>query len=614
MTTSASIAALATGIAGLMEPERPAWLARHDGDDRYEWARVAWREASREPGAWFDEAFAAHTVADWPNWARLTIDRRFAGKRFVLTDWQELIVRLLIGWTIPIDVVDPETHQPATVQVRLFRRLLLWVPRKNGKSEFLAALALLFFVLDGEIEGEGYVFASKEEQAKIVFERMRAMVGHSPELAKDVLAQAKALYVKPLRSLFKLLSGSTKGVHGKGPTVIVGDEMHEWVSTVLADTLRQGTGGRLQPIELYASTAGRKSGGVGVGETLYAETKAIVDGTKRDPTTLAVIFAANDNDDPFDVETWRRANPNLGLSPTEHFLRMEAASARGNPRKMAEFGAYHLGIWAEQTVRWLPLRKWDACAEDAKAWRDFPELFKGRPCYAAFDVSSTKDVTALVLVFPPSDEDPRWRVICRFWVPADAVDERTAAGAPFRVLIDAGALETTPGDYVDQNVVGLALLEACRDYDVLQIGFDPWNARKLYADLVVDGGIEDGVPGLDPELFVEMRQGIPTLGEPSKHFERLVFEGVLDHGGQPTLRWMAGNAVVHFDRNLNFMPDKKRSSEKIDGVVAVVMAVGLAMAGQAVATSPWEDPEFALSQVKRVQLAAEKEKAHAQAA
>jgi phage terminase large subunit-like protein len=598
----------ARAFVGLaMEPDRPAWLAKHDADPRYDWARTAWREAAREPGAWFDYGLADYVVEDWPNWARLTIDRRFAGKRFVLTPWQELVVRLLVGWMIPIDVIDPETHEAATVQVRLFRKLLLWVPRKNGKSEFLAALALLFFVMDGEQEGEGYVFASKEEQARIVFDRMRAMIGHSPELAADVLAQAKSLYVKPLRSLFKLLSGSTKGVHGKGPTVIVGDEMHEWSSTVLADTLRQGTGGRLQPIELYASTAGRKSGGVGVGERLYAETKAIVDGVKRDPTTLAVIFAANDNDDPADPATWRKANPNLGLSPTEHFLRMELSGALGNPRKMAEFCCYHLGIWAEQAVRWLPLRTWDACAEDQAAWKAYPERFRGRPCYMAFDVSSTRDVTALVLVFMPTEEDPRWRIICRFWVPADVVGERVAGGAPFQVFVDAGALETTPGDFVDQNVLGLAILEACRDYDVWGIGYDRWNASKLVADLQTDGGIEEGAPGLDVALFTEMRQGITTLGEPSKHFERLVFEGVLDHGGHPVLRWMAGNAVVHFDRNLNFMPDKKRSAEKIDGVVATVMAVGLALAGVVVPSSPWEDPNFGLSEAQRARRAAEGE-------
>jgi phage terminase large subunit-like protein len=185
-----------------------------------------------------------------------------------------------------------------------------------------------------------------------------------------------------------------------------------------------------------------------------------------------------------------------------------------------------------------------------------------------------------VLLFPPTDEDPHWRVLCRFWIPADQVERRVAEGAPIEKFLAAGAMETTEGDYVDQNVVGLAILEAARDYDVQKIGYDPWNAAKLYTDLTRDSGIEEGVRGLDVELFQEMRQGIRTLGEPSKNLERLVFAGVFDHGGHPVLRWMAGNTVVHFDRNLNFMPAKDRSSEKIDGIVGCVMAVGLAITGE----------------------------------
>lgn len=588
--------ALALEAAGALEPEPPAipcpvWLTKHDGDPRYDWARQAWASAALEPGAWFDHALADAVIVDWPGWATLTLDR-FAGLKFVLSDWQAIVVRMLVGWHIPIDVLDPLTHEETQVHVRLFRRLLLWVPRKNGKSEFLAALALLFFVIDGVNQGEGYIFARKKDQARIVFERMRAMIRNNAEFAQEVIAYSETFYVKQLAAKFELLTGSTEGLHGKSPTVIVGDEMHEWKSTVIADTLRQGTGGRLQPIELYASTSGRKSGGMSAGEGLYEESQQIVDGRKRDATTLAVIFAANDNDDPGDEATWHKANPNLGLAPTLHYLRGEYARARGNPRKLAEFKCYHLGIWADETVKWLPLKKWDACAEDNKAWLAYPELFRGRPCYAALDVSSTRDVTALLLVFPPTEDDPRWRVICRFWIPEDKVAERQAEGTPVDQFIAAKAMETTPGDYVDQNVVGRAILDACDAYAVQMIGFDPWNARKLFTDLTTTGGIEEGSPALAPELFTEMRQGILTLGEPSKHFERLVFEGVFDHGGHPVLRWMAANVVVHFDRNLNFMPAKDRSADKIDGIVAGVMAVGLAMLAEAAPVSPWEDPEF----------------------
>lgn len=577
MTYASAVAMMAAHPEAFEDPiaaSRPAWLQAVDGDPSYDWARTAWDSAARVDGAWFDHQLANHIIADWPNWATLTLDR-FAGVKFRLSTWQEIVVRLLVGWFIPTPILDPETHQTKTIYIRLFRRLMLWIPRKNGKSEFLAALALLFFVIDGVNHGEGYVFARKEDQALIVFNRMATMVANCPDLKAEILTFAKSLYLKPLTSKFEVLTGSPEGLHGKSPTVIVGDEMHEWKTLIIADTLRQGTGGRLQPIELYASTAGRKAGGHTAGEQLYEESKAIVDGRKVDPATLAVIFAANDNDDPADLATWNRANPSLGLSPTQHFLSQELVKAEGNPRAMATFKCYHLGIWADEVSKWLPLKKWDACAASKDGWKLYPQTLRGRRCYLTFDVSSTTDVTALVLLFPPTDQDPKWRVMSRFWIPADNVAARVAEGAPVNQFIAAGAMETTEGDYVDQNVLGEAILEACRDYDVMRIGFDPWNARKLFTDLCTTDKIIDGVAGLDAQLFLEIRQGVRTLGEPSKKFERLVFAGLLDHGGHPVLRWMAGNTVIHFDRNLNFMPAKDRSAEKIDGIVAAVMAVCL---------------------------------------
>lgn len=573
-----SARALAAGAPEAFD-DLPDWLKAVAGDEAYDWARTAWRTAAAQPGAWFDHRLADAVVADWPNWATLTVDR-FAGVRFRLGVWQEITVRLLVGWMIPVEILDPETLAETTIHVRLFRRLMLWIPRKNGKSEFLAALALLFFVLDGVAQGEGYVFARKESQARIVFNRMVAMIANNPEFKSEILAYRNSLYVKAFAAKFEILSGSQEGVHGKSPTVIVGDEMHEWRSLVIVDTLRQGTGGRLQPIELYASTAGRKSAGSSVGEQLYDESRQIADGRKTDPSTLVVIFAANENDDPADEATWRKANPSLGLSPTIHFLRQEHAKAVGNPRAMAEFKCYHLGVWADEAIRWIPLKKWDACAATKDGWKHYAETLKGRRCYLAFDNSSTTDITALVLLFPPTDDDPKWRVLPRFWIPEDQVENRIAEGAPIATFLAAGAMETTSGDYVDQNVLGYAILEAFRDFEVLAAGFDPWNAAKLHTDLTRPGGIDPDHPGLDAAIFQEVRQGIRSLGEPSKTFERLVYAGVLDHGGHPVLRWMAGNTVIHFDRNLNFMPAKDRSREKIDGIVATIMAMAVAQIGE----------------------------------
>lgn len=546
----------------------PAWLQAVAGDEEYEWAVKAWRRAAAAPDAWFDHAKADKVVAMWPRVFRLT-DDRFAGKPFRLNRWQEIIVRLLVGWKIPVEVTDPDTGAPIELHVRLFRRLMLWVPRKNGKSEFLAALALLFWALEGVVGGQGYVFARDEDQAQLPFNKMKAMVAYNEALAGDIQTHKRSLYLKPRAAGFHLLTGAEEGKHGKGPIVILGDEMHEWKSRKIENDLRQGTGTRLQPIELYASTAGLKTNLVGV--ELWDESVSILDGRIEDPTTLVAIFAASADDEWGDETTWAKANPSLGLSPTLPFLRREAALAVGNPRKEATFRCYHLNQWVESTARWLPMKKWDACASDRTAWRRFAEELKGRPCFGGFDVSSTRDITALTWLFPPDGSAEGWRLLARFWVPEETLAERVKQDRqPYDKWLRDGALETTPGDFVDQGFVEQAILEGFADYQVEALGFDSWNAKKLVADLQKEG--------VEPERLIEVRQGILSMGEPSKHFERLVFAGQLDHGGHPLLRWMAGNAVVRFDENMNFMPAKKRSAEKIDGIVAGVMALGVAMA------------------------------------
>ncbi|WP_199229197.1 terminase large subunit [Caulobacter endophyticus] len=566
-----SSAAMQTGHGEGLWP-LPDWLKAVEDDPIYAGFVTQWKRAAAVPGAWFDYAKAQSAVDLWPTIFTLTEDR-FAGTPFRLVLWQELIVRLLVGWKVPAEVKDAMTGLPTVIHVRLYRRLMLWVPRKNGKSEFLSALALLFFVLDGTMAGQGFAFARDEKQGKIVFDKMKAMIfgeradKKKPPLAKDVHGFKKSLFIPKLRAVFELLTGKAEGKHGRSPTVIVGDEMHEWESRELETTLRQGTGARLQPIELYASTAGLKDKVVGY--SLWEESQGILDGRIDDPTTLVVIFAADPEADPFDEKNWPGANPSLGLSPTIAFLRREAALAKDNPRAEAHFRRYHLNQWVDSLVSWLNIKRWDACAKDKAAWKRFPKELRGRRCFLTIDVSSTQDITALVLTFPPEKPGERWKLICRFWVPAESMANRVRdARVPYDRFVAAKALETTEGDYVDQNVVMLAIQEALGDYDVELIGFDPWNARKLVTDLQRDG--------VDPDKFVEIRQGIPSLGEGTKHFERLVYAGEMDHGGNPVLRWMAKNTVVRFDENMNFAPAKKKSREKIDGIVAAVMGCVLA--------------------------------------
>lgn len=557
--------ALEAAAADALHAE-PAWITKA-AELGYAWARIMWRRAASVAGSWFDYAKADKVVEIWPRYFTLT-DDRFAGQPFHLAFWEEVVLRMLIGWKAPVEVADPASREKVIVYARLYRQLRLWIPRKNGKSEFLAALGLLFWALEGVPRGQGFCFARDEAQGRMVFDKMSDMVSGGPDaLKRSVRVFNKHLWLQARKAAFRLLSGKPEGKHGRGPVVIVGDEMHEWTSKALMNTLRQGTGTRLQPIELYASTAGPKSAEVGY--SLWDESIKILDGTVEDASTLVVIFAADEDDDWTNEAVWGRANPSLGLSPTIGFLRRELAYAKESPRAEAEFKCFHLNQWVDHLVRWLPKAKWDACAPEKDAWQKAAEALAGRDCYAAIDASATQDLTALVLVFPPQEDGEKLRVVCRFFCPEAAIERRTKARVDYENWRKRGALEATPGDAVDQDYVLEAILWALEAFNVLKIGRDPWNTIKLVTDAQKRG--------VDPELFCDMRQGHATLGEPTKELERLVFAGAIDHGAHPVLSWMAGNAHVRFDENLNFVPAKKRSRDKIDGIVALVMGIGLWM-------------------------------------
>lgn len=526
-------------------PPQPDWLI-------YDWAIRAWAVASAIPGNWFDAALADKVIALWPTWFFHT-EGRWAGKPFILAKWQEIIVRLLVGWR------NAEGY-------RHFRRVILWVARKNGKSEFMAALALLFFVGDGEKGGQAFNFARNEKQANVIFKKAKAMIAMSPPLREALKATKRTIFNPELNALWELLAGNAEGKHGLSASVIVGDEAHECADDTMYTTLHQSTAARDQPIEIIGSTAGHKNRGWGW--KLWEECRAILEGRLKQPTTLVVIFAAPANAAIDDEAAWAAANPNLGISPKLEYLREECAKAKENPRLENDFRRYHLNQWTDQVTRWIPLQKWDACAPDKDAWKGMRERLKGRTCFAALDLSSVKDVTALIYLFPPENEGGKWTILCRFFVPEDTAHERSRADrVEYEAWIRDGAMEATPGNVVDQDCIKKALLDDGDFFKIQQLGVDPWNATKLNTELMAEG-----VP------VVNMRQGIPTLGAPSKEFERMVYAEQFDHGGHPVLRWMMGNVAIRFDSNGNFKPDKQKSSEKIDGVVALIMNVGLAIA------------------------------------
>lgn len=569
--TVGALAQLSAGEAPLHA--EPDWITRAADEFGYAWARLAWQRAAARPGAWFDHGKAEAIVTRWPTWFKLTVGR-FAGKSFRLSFWQELIVRLLVGWKEPIDLIDPDTGLPVQQYVRVFRELRLWVPRKNGKSEFLAALALLFWALEGQRRGAGFCFAHDENQAREVFDKMADMIGYAPDVFRSrvtgepIKVYAKQLWNAELRSPFRLMPGKAKGKHGRAPFVTVGDEMHEWPSTELADTLRQGEGTSLQPIRLYASTAGLKSQKTGF--ALWEESKKILDGRIDDPQTLVVIFAADEGADYRDENAWRAANPSLGLSPTSAFLKGEIAKAI-TPAAEAAFRRYHLNQWVEDFQRWITLKQWDRATADPTSWKRFEDELAGRECFLSFDSTKSFDLASLCLRFDPVSPGEPVKFVWKFWLPADTIERRLAAErTPFDHWVREGALISIPGGVFELDRAIAATKEWHRKFKIKRIGWDSWNALEFYNRLTAQGVPED--------LFVEMRFGTKTLGQGTREFERKVFGGELDHGGNPVARWMVGHCNVRFDENMNYVPAKKRSEDSIDGIVAAVMCESMAQA------------------------------------
>lgn len=546
--SSAPVAAVAHPVV----PAQPEWVVLAESQLALAFVAVHWARAAATPGAWYDSALADKVVTLWPNLFRHT-EGRWAGKPFRLAFWQECIVRLLVGWK-------------TADGFRLFRRLFLWIGRKNGKTEFLAALALLFWICDREMGGQAYAMARNENQAKLVFEKAKTMVRLSPAFSKRVQAFKKSLYLPDLWAKFEVLSGKAEGKHGLSASVIVGDEMHEWLDGILQGTLHQSIAARDQPIELYGSTTGFK--GRGHGWILWEECLSILNGGLDDATTLVAIFAAAPEDDWTDEAVWSKANPNLGISPKIEYLRAECAKARDNPRLENDFRRYHLNQWTEQVVRWLSLTRWDACATDVEAWKRFPTELRGRKCFGGLDLSSVSDITAWVLVFPPAEEGERWKLVVRLWCPAESIALRARRDrVPYDLWAQSGAVIRTEGNVVDYEAIERQVKDDAEAFDLQGVAIDRWNATGTAVRL--------GEDGCNVVMF---GQGFASMSAPSKEWERLVLAEQLDHGGHPALRWMIGNIAIATDPAGNIKPTKQRSSEKIDGPVAGIMGLGLAIA------------------------------------
>lgn len=473
----------------------------------------------------------------------LTHTGDYAGRPFTLRPWQEKqIIR-------PLFSTGPD-------RVRVYRTCLLMLPRKNGKTELAAAIAIYCLLFDGKTGGEIYLAAADREQAGKVFGAIVAMLRADPELLAEVeIVESQKRIVHPgSGSFIKAISAEAYSKHGFNASVILYDELHAAPNRELFDVLATSQGARVDPLLIAISTAGYDRHSILY--ELYAHAKRVIADPSIDPTFLPIIFEAPAGADWKDERVWKGANPALGDFRSIEDMRILARRAAEIPAQENSFRRLFLNQWTEQADRWIAIEAWDACRVSA------PAPFTGRRCYVGLDLSSTADLTAAVGVYP-DPEGPGFDVRVAVFCPEDKIRDRSVRDrVNYTEWARQGLIVPTPGNVVDYERVRATLNAWGEDSEILEIAFDPWNATDLVTRLQ-----GDGFP------CVPIRQGFAQLSAPTKALEKAILSKALRHDGHAVLRWTVGNVAIETDAAGNLKPSKKLSTERIDPVVALVMAV-----------------------------------------
>lgn len=472
----------------------------------------------------------------------------WAGCNFELQPWERFVLGYIMGWI----------RQDGT---RLVRTAYVEVPRKNGKTTLSAGLALYLTLCDGEEGAEVYCAATKRDQARLLFDTAKQMLLRVPVLKKRVRVFQSNISYEPTFSKFEPLGADVDTLDGLNIHGLIIDELHAHKDRGLWDVLTSATGARRQPLVFAITTAGL-GGTPSICRQEHDYSEQVLRRVVEDDSRFAFISTTDDGDDWTDPEVWEKVNPNYGISVKEDFLREECAKALANPAEQNKFRRYYLNEWVQQETRYIDLRAWDASAGIVR-----PEKLAGKLAYGGLDLASRIDLASFVLLFPPQDGDNNWYVLPYFWVPEASIVERARRDrVPYDAWVRQGFIRSTPGEVIDYQAVRADILRICEKYRIYRIGYDPWNATE-FAQHLEDAGYE----------MLEVRPGFRSMTEPTKELLRLVLEHKLRHGGHPVLRWMADNLVVKNDPAGNVKPDKGKSREKIDGIVALITALAVAL-------------------------------------
>ena len=532
------------------------------------WIRLACKrhiadiDAGHLRGLWWDQEAADHAL-EFFGFLKHS-KGRWNEEPFVLADWQRFIVGSLFGWK-------------RADGLRRFRIAFVEVPRKNGKTTLAAAIGLYLLVCDGEAGAEVYAAATKRDQAKLCFEDAKALVARNPDLGAIVERYRYSLQIPDARSKMEPLGADSDTLDGLNPFVAICDEIHAWKSRDMWDVLLTGMGAREQPLALAITTAGDFS------ESIYNELRGdaeqILEGVVEDDSSFGYIACLDADDDWLDESTYAKANPNYNVTIKPDELRDAIQRAKRSPSSINKTKRNRLGIRTGALDAWLRLDQFD------KGSTPFDEAeLLGLECFGGLDVANTSDLASFVLAFPVGQQrgQPVYRLKCWFWCPADG-DTQAAEKLRRRLYPweQAGLIEFTEGNSIDISRIEATILAVREKYQIKSIAYDPFNCESTAQRLAAEG-LE----------MLRFPQNAGQYNEPSVAFERGIIDGRIGHNGNPVLRWMASNCVAFTNGAGLVMPSRKKSRDKIDGIVAAVMAVGCHLRSESEGPSIYETQGF----------------------
>ena len=467
----------------------------------------------------------------------------WAGQPLTLSPWQAFIVGSLFGWQRD--------------GLRRFRTAFIELPRGNGKSTMAGGLGLWMAFFDGEPAADVYAVATKRDQAKICWDYAKHITLRVPALRSRIAVQQYNLHQVSSASKFEPLGSDSNTLDGLRPHFVIADEVHAHKDASVIDVMLTGMGTRRQPMLFEITTAGIQRTGPWWTHREY--TRLLLEQRHEDDAWFGFIAGANADDDWREPAIWQKANPNYGLSVKTDYLEVECRKATGMPIFQSAFRRLHVGQLVEQEEKVIDRQAWDGCAT-----RVTLDACKGRVAFGGLDLSSTTDLTAFVLVFP--DADGTVTVLPWFWIPSDNIAARVQRDrVPYDAWVRQGFVTVTPGNVTDYDVVRRDIVQACAGLDLKALAYDPSNATQLSTQLQGDLGADKLIP---------TPQGFKHYNEPTTRLVAAVAGRRLRHPGHPVLTWNADNLTLTGNSYGEVRPDKTRAVERIDGMVALIMAFG----------------------------------------